>query len=118
MSIPNPQGTREHLQRVVALVFEKRLEGALNIALSGQCALVIVPKDYPRQSVISRLIRAIPAERGFVARTPGDELHFEGTRGSVRVYSADHIEYDAVLKRIRGYPHGTPTFLHPEVEGL
>lgn len=35
-----------------------------------------------------------------------------------RVYSTDNIEYDAALKRMRGYPHGTPTFLHPEVEGL
>lgn len=96
--------------------FEQALRSALNTALSGQCALVIVPRDYLKHVVLARLVQLIDGTHN--VRMPGTELHFEGTRGSVRIYSTDNIEYDAVLKRMRGYPHGTPTFLHPEVEGL
>lgn len=101
-----------------AQLFERRLREALKIAMDGQTALVIVPKDYPRQQVIGWLIHAIPAERGFVARTPGNELHFEGTRGSVRVYPADHITIrrEGTQFRLLDYPAGIPTFVHPEVE--
>lgn len=98
--------------------FEQTLCAALNVALSGQCALVIVLRDYPKHVVLSRLVKLVPPDRAHLVRMPGNELHFEGTRGSVRVYSTDNVEYDAALKRMRGYPHGTPTFLHPEVEGL
>jgi hypothetical protein len=101
-----------------ALVFEKVLCAALNVALGGQCALVIVPQDCPKQFVLSHLVHLVPPDRAHQVRRAGNELHFEGTRGSVRVYSTDYIEYDVALKRMRGYPHGTPTFLHPQVEGL
>ena len=102
----------------VAGLFEKRLYDALNVALGGSTAIVIVPKDYPKHHVFSVLVRMVPQERSYQVRVPGNELHFEGTRGSVRVYSSDHAEYSPGSKTMRGYPHSTPTFLHPEVEGL
>jgi hypothetical protein len=103
-----------------AHLFEKRLNDALNMALAGQTALVIVParNPYMRQAVLTRLTQLVPADRAYQVRMPGNELHFEGTRGSVRVYSADTHEYDAKQKHMRSYPHGIPVFLHPEVEGL
>lgn len=101
-----------------AVIFEKRLTDALNVALGGNTALVIVSPRYPRFAVLTLLVQRVPEDRRHLVRRPGEELHFEGTAGSVRVFSSDHIEYDRALKHIRGYPHGIPTFLHPEVEGL
>lgn len=100
------------------LVFEKRLEEALSTALGGQCALVIVPNHHHFPGVFNWLVQHAPPERAYQVRRPGNELHFEGTRGSVRLYSAEHPEYDRRLKRLLGYPHSISLFLHPEVEGL
>lgn len=101
-----------------AQLFEQRLYAALNVALGGQTALVIVPRDYPKRHALTRLTQLVPTDRAHQVRMPGTELHFEGTRGSVRVYACDHITYHAKQKRLLDYPHGIPTFLHPEVEGL
>ena len=116
---PVPVGSGiEHEERSAAFVFEKRLQEALNVALGGNTALVIVLPRYPKQAVLTRLVQRVPEDRRYQIRMPGNELHFEGTRGSVRIYDSDHVEYDRRLKHMRGYPIGIPTFLHPQVEGL
>lgn len=97
-------------------LFENRLEEALRVALGGNTALVIVPPAYPKQLALNVLVSLVPRGRTHLIRMPGHELHFEGTRGSVRIYDANHFEYDRQQKRVRGYPAGIPTFLHPEVE--
>jgi hypothetical protein len=99
-----------------AQLFDQHLYSALNVALSGETALVIVPPRFPKHAVLTRLVQLVPQDRAYQVRMPGNELHFEGTRGSVRVYDSDNYEYDSHLKRLRGYPRGIPTFLHPELD--
>ncbi len=117
MSIPRIDPEFE--RKAVDMLFEKRLLDALNVALSGQTALVIVP-PFPgaAQFALGRLVQLVPEDKRYLVRMPGRELHFEGTRGSVRVYTSDHIEYRPATRQMLGYPAGIPTFLHPEVEGL
>lgn len=108
------QSMNESMQRL----FEERLAAALSVALTGQTALVIVPASYSKRSLLSYLVHAVPPSHVHLIRMPGNELHFDGTRGSVRIYDAEHPLYDKALKHLRGYPYDIPTFLHPEVEGL
>lgn len=100
------------------LLFEKRLNDALHVAMGGRCAIVIVPPTYPKTQALNLLVAAVPRESTHLIRMPGNELHLEGTRGSVRVYDCDHVEYDRRLKHMRGYPASIPTFLHPDLEEL
>lgn len=104
-----------------ALLFEKRVHEALNVARGGNTALVIVPVNYPKRAVVNLLVHLLQEPPDpllpYLRATP-DALHFEGTHGSVRIYPVDHIEWHSRQKRMMGYPAGIPTFLHPEVEGL
>lgn len=99
-------------------LFDTRLKEALAVARGGNTALVIVPRASMRHLVLTQLAHLLDRGKDWNARWTQDALHFDGTRGSVRIYPADHIEYDAKLKRMRGYPVSVPIFLHPEVEGL
>ena len=111
MSIPT------HLLDPSAL-FEERLTRALAMALQGQTAIVIVPAHFPapRQQIINWLTRHVPPEAAHTLRALPDSIHFEGSRGQVRIVPHDHFTYDAKQQRLLDYPAGTPTFLHPEVE--
>lgn len=97
-------------------LFAIRVQEALNAALSGNTAIVIVPMTYPKGIVLNMLVSRVAPERVHLICMPGNELHFEGTRGSVRVYDNEHATYDPVRKCLRDYPAGIPHFLHPEVE--
>lgn len=97
-------------------LFALRVQEALNAALSNQTVIIVVPQSYPKGIVLSMLVSRVPADRTHLIRMPGNEVHFDGTRGSVRIYDSSHVEYDRRLKHMRGYPIGVPTFLHPDVE--
>lgn len=99
-------------------LFALRVQTALNVALGGNTAIIVVPEKYPKGYVLNMLVHRVPLDRENQVRMPGNEVHFEGTRGSVRIYDSGHVEYDRRLKHMRGYPIGIPTFLHPEVEEL
>lgn len=98
-------------------LFAIRVQEALNVALSGRCAILIVPATYPKGHVLNMVVMRVPYDRAHLVRMPGNEVHFDGTRGSVRIYDNEHATYDRTQKRLRDYPIGTPTFLHPKVEG-
>ena len=97
-------------------LFAMRVQEALNAALSNQTVIVVVPEKYPKGYVLNMLVARVPKDRAHLIRMPGNEMHFEGTRGSVRIYDASHITYDRAQKRLRDYPVGIPHYLHPEVE--
>lgn len=97
-------------------LFAIRVQEALNLALSNQTVIIVVPEKYPKGYVLNMLVARVPKERTHLIRMPGNEMHFEGSRGSVRIFDNKHVEYDARQKRIVGYPVGISTFLHPEVE--
>lgn len=99
-------------------LFKARLISALNIARAGSVAIVIVPQEPYKHRVLAFLGQSLDRERDHNARVTSDALHFEGTRGSVRIYPADHITYDGKQQRLLDYPAGIPHFLHPEVEGI
>lgn len=111
MSIPT------HISRSpVDLLFEEHLTRALATALQGQTAIVIVPAHAPRQPVLNWLVRHVPPERAHELRVLSDAVHFEGSRGQVRIVPHDHVTYDRKQQRLLDYPAGTPVFIHPEVE--
>lgn len=101
-----------------AELFFARLKAALDVALAGNVAIVIVPPDYPKQFALNGLINH--ANKHADKRVCGDgmAMYVEGTRGSVRIYPATHITYDQKQQRLLDYPAGIPHFLHPEVEGI
>jgi hypothetical protein len=94
-----------------------RLRAALQVVTAGNTAIVIVPLRLPKQAAINALVSLLGNGHPLkpYVRATTDALHFEGTRGQVRVYPCDHITYDPKQRRLLDYPHGTPTFLHPEV---
>jgi hypothetical protein len=98
-------------------IFRARLHNALAVARGNNTAIVIVPPAYPKHHVIALLAQQVDHDK---EKVQADEaaLHFIGTRGSVRVYPADHTTYSVREKRLLDYPSMIPTFLHPEVEGL
>jgi hypothetical protein len=96
--------------------FNQRLMEALQVARCGNTAIVIVPCDYPRNQAITVLLHWLDDEHIHNARVASDALHFDGTRGSVRLYPCDHVTYDVKQRRLLDYPAGVPHFLHPEVE--
>lgn len=98
-------------------LFALRVENALQVALGGNTAIVLVPPTYPKGYVLNLVVAGVPHERTHLIRMPtSNELHFEGTKGSVRIYDSGHTEYDRRQKRVISYPAGIPTFLHPEVD--
>lgn len=98
-------------------LFEIRLIDALNRARSGQVVIVIVPHNaLYKHEVLAFLGQSLDRERDHNARATSDALHFEGTRGSVRIYPQDHITYDAKQQRLLDYPASIQHFLHPDVE--
>lgn len=102
-----------------AELFSARLKHALAVALGDNVAIVVVPPGYPKRFALSTLVHhAQNSALKHYLRTTDDALHFEGTRGSVRIYPADHITYDHKQQRLLDYPAGIPHFLHPEVEGI
>lgn len=113
----------ERYREISARLFDKRLADALNVARGDNTAIVIVPpqRGYT-QVAINTLVHMLNTEQDRLLHAlrivGGRELHFEGTRGSVRIYPADHITYDSKKKRLIDYPATVPHFLHPEVEGL
>ena len=96
---------------------EKLCKQALDVARSGNVAIVIVPDMSYAQSVLNPMAQMIRMDDP-IPRATSSELHFEGTRGSVRIYPVTHITYDPKQKRLMDYPAGIQHFLHPEVEGL
>jgi hypothetical protein len=107
----------EHHERSRDL-FKARLQHALRVARNGEVAIVIVPYPSMKQDVLAFLGQSLDRERDHNARVTPDALHFEGTRGSVRIYPSEHITYDRRLQRLLDYPATIQHFLHPEVEGL
>src|SRR5580658_10995205 len=108
-------------ERYNANLWELRLTAALNAACNNQTAIIIIPPSFPKHYVVNRLAQLLASTNNplqHALRATQDSVHFEGLRGQVRVYHSDHYEYDAKLRHFRGYSHDTPTFLHPEVEGL
>lgn len=99
-------------------VFKRRLLDALNTARSGEVAIVIVPHAALKHEALAFLGQSLDRERDWNAYGTSNALHFCGTRGSVRIYPADHITYDRKQRRMLDYPANIQHFLHPEVEGL
>jgi hypothetical protein len=99
-------------------LWQLRLTSALQAACNGQTAIVIVPRNDWKQVTLSQLVHLLDKDHPLkhALRATPDALVFEGTRGQVRIYTSAHITYDRKQRRLLDYPHGTPTFLHPEVD--
>lgn len=96
--------------------FEFKIALAMKAARAGQTAVVIVPHLACIRDVINMLAGQVDHTRDPPARFTPSELHFEGTRGSVRIYPATHVTYDPKRKRLLDYPASIQHFLHPELE--
>jgi hypothetical protein len=101
-----------------AALWETRLRQALAIARHGKTAIVVVPAGYPKDAAVTALVHLLEPGRDWNVNVEPAALHFSGTPGSVRIYSADHVTYDRRQHRLLDYPASVPTFLHPGVEEL
>ena len=116
---PDTEGVTERRMMRNKVLFEMRLTQALDRARSGQVVIVIVPYEaLYKHGALAYLGQNLDREHDHNARATSDALHFEGTRGSVRIYPADHITYDLKQQRLLDYPASIQHFLHPEVEGI
>ncbi len=101
----------------VTNLFTQRLKQALNVARSGETAIVIVPTSQYIVTTLALLGQMLDINgNDWHARLDSHSVHFTGTRGSVRVYTANHATYDAQQRRLRDYPASVATFVHPQVE--
>lgn len=121
--IPDTAKMRAAMEYRWSQMFEERLHQALGVLVSGNTAIVIVPRQDLVYPAVTRLVQLMSTDSRYESLAPywraqRDAVFVEGTRGQVRVYSVDHVEYDKALKRFRGYSAGTPTFLHPAIEEL
>jgi hypothetical protein len=100
-----------------SLEWRKRLCNALSVARNGNTAIVVVPSLTPTYSVVAELasLHASTKDTTLQLRATNDSMHYENTRGQVRVYWDNHPEWNAVSKRFYSYPN-VATFIHPELD--
>lgn len=114
--IPDPAVLMKSVRHVTDELFKQRLLQALDTARSGEVAIVMVPHAVMKHGALAFLGQNLNRERDWNAVASSDALHFQGTRGSVRIYPYDHITYDRKHRRLLDYPPSVKYFLHPEVE--
>lgn len=90
------------------------LKHALAQAADNHVALFIVLRASQVPECLNTLARLIPQRDQYKVRYTPEALYV-GERGSVRFYTSEHPQWDAKNRLHRGYPAGTPTFLHSEV---
>lgn len=116
---PDTEGVTERRIERNNELFKYRLLEALKVACNGGIAIVIVPYEAVyKHEALAFLGQSLDRERDHNACATPDAIHFSGTRGSVRIYPADHITYDRKQQRLLDYPPFIRHFLHPEVEGV
>lgn len=98
MSLPTPDPTLAKLIR------------ALAVARDNRTAIVITPNRAMLRLCLNTLIHQLDATEAWKAQFTADTLHY-AERGSVRFFTADHVEWDANAQRLRSYPHGVPVFV-------
>lgn len=97
------------------------LEEAYKRAKQGDTILFIVPNKERGHSMLRLLAQAViklgdPTDYNARFSFTDNRLYFEGATGSVRFYTAEHVDYDPAQRRMRGYPYHVKTLHAPELD--